>query len=67
MDGGVGLGVRGCILSMAYLFIYKIFKTNNIFLYIYVYLAVPGLSFSLQDFLVVACGIFSCSMWDLVA
>ena len=21
MDGGVGLGVRGCILSMAYLFI----------------------------------------------
>ena len=50
MDGGVGLGVRGCILSMAYLFIYKILKRNNIFLYyLFIWLC---------QVLVLACRIF---------
>ena len=41
--------------------------------YLFIYLAVPGLSCGTQDLLVVAHGIFtcgmqtlSCSMWDLV-
>lgn len=50
LDGGVGLGVRGCILSMAYLFIYKIFKRNNIFFFIFILIETLVLAIQLQDF-----------------
>ena len=44
-----------------------------IFKYLFIYLAAPGLSCGtwdlhcgMRDLLVVACELFSCSMWDLV-
>ena len=50
-------------LPFSFLFL----KLINLFLkYLFIYLAAMGLCCGTRDVLVAACGIFSCSMWDLV-